>query len=77
METNSIEKYIIEAIEKCSSEELSSEIAKIIPLIKNDKLNQAFNECIELMQSLYRNQDMESYIQLNNFKNVLAEGLKH
>ena len=67
----------IEAIKKCSSEQLSSEVAKIIPLIKNEKLNQAFNECIDLMQCLYRNKEMESYIQLNNFKNVLAESLKH
>lgn len=71
---NKIIEYLDESRELCKpNKELSLHYEKLYLLVDKNDYSHAFNECIELMQNLYRNKDMESYLSLNKVKNILNE----
>lgn len=73
MEKNKIVEYLDESRELCKhNKEFSLHYKKIYLLVDKNDYKNAFNECIDLMQNLYRNKDMESYIRLNKVKDILS-----
>ena len=55
-----------------SGQDLDHHYERLFLLVDKSDYSNAFNECVDLMQSLYRNKDIESYIYLNKVKEILG-----